>query len=131
MDDLRERGSLELAYLGDAVYELCVRRMLLARGSAGAGKLNRAALSYVTAHAQSVAAQSLIALFSEEEAAVYRRGRNAHPKTVAKHNDPGEYARATALEAVFGYLALTENQARIESLFRAAVQAIDIHKEEI
>lgn len=129
MDDLRERGSLELAYLGDAVYELCVRRMLLSRHSIGAGQLNREALSYVTAHAQATAAKVVSALFTEEEAAVFRRGRNAHPKTVAKHNDPGEYSLATALEAVFGYLELAEQKERIGVLFEACLDAIEKAKE--
>lgn len=129
MDDLRERGSLELAYLGDAVYELCVRKMLLEKHSIGAGRLNREALSYVTAHAQSLAAKAVSALFDEEEAAVFRRGRNAHPKTVARHNDPGEYSLATALEAVFGYLELTGQKERIGVLFAACREAIENQKE--
>jgi len=121
----REKGSLELAYLGDAVYELRVRRMLTARGHSKAGLLHKDALRYVSAHGQSTAAAALEPVLDEEELAVFHRGRNAHPKSVSRHNDPGEYSLATGLEALFGYLEMAGRQDRIDTLFSQCVKAID------
>ena len=119
-----EAGSLELAYLGDAVYELEVRSYLVSGGKGSTGEINRRALAFVTASAQAKAARAVIPLFREEEAAVFRRGRNAHPKTVAKHNDPGEYSLATGLEAVFGWLYLGGEKERIRELFGLCLSAL-------
>jgi len=121
----REKGSLELAYLGDAVYELRVRRMLTARNHSKAGLLHKEALQYVSAHGQATAARAVEDLLDEEEGSVFRRGRNAHPKSVSKHNDPGEYALATGLEALFGYLEMAGREDRIETLFALCVKAIE------
>ena len=128
----KEMGSLELAYLGDAVYELSVREYLVKKGAGTVGELNRKALSFVTAPAQAAATERLLPFFTGEEAAVFRRGRNSHPKTVARHNDPGEYSLATGLEAVFGYLWLGGEGERIAELFalcRAALEAREGQKE--
>jgi len=121
----REKGSLELAYLGDAVYELQVRLKLTMQGHSKAGLLHKEALRYVSAHGQAVAARAVEEILSEEESAVFRRGRNAHPKSVAKHNDPGEYALATGLESLFGYLEMVGRPERIHELFTLCTAAID------
>lgn len=125
MVDLKEMGSLELAYLGDAVYELAVREYLTANRKGAIGEMNRKALSFVTASAQAHAALAVCPLLQEEEEAVFRRGRNAHPKAVARHNDPGEYALATGLEAVFGFLYLKGEGERIRDLFAACRAALE------
>ncbi len=110
-----ELNGASLAYLGDAVLEVEVRRMLLSSGITHPGKLSKAALSYVRATAQSAGVDAILPHLTEEEEAVYRRGRNgagAHPKSATVN----EYRRATGLEAVLGYLYLRGDAARITEL---------------
>ena len=113
-------GSLELAFIGDSLYDLHVRRALVLKG----GKvrdLHRAAVGHVCAHAQSEAFGRVEPLLTEEELAVARRARNAHQNP--PHNaDRAEYHRATALEALIGYLSLTDQKARMEEILVAAVE---------
>lgn len=108
-----------LAYLGDAVFELLVRRKLLERGLTSPGALNREALRYVTAVAQSRAAVKILPLLDSTEADVFRRGRNTGDLTPPHSATQGEYRRATGLEALFGYLHLLGDSTRIETLFEA------------
>ncbi|MBR0144556.1 MAG: ribonuclease III [Clostridia bacterium] len=129
MKDRKEMGSLELAYLGDAVYELEVRSYLTSAGKGAIGELNRRALSFVTAAAQAKAAEAALPGLREEEAAVFRRGRNAHPKAAARRSDPGEYALATGLEAVFGWLFLGGEEERIRDLFAICRRALEAGEE--
>ena len=112
-----------LAYLGDAVFELTVRRTLLERGLTSPCALNRAALEYVTAVAQSRAVEKILPLLSEEEADVFRRGRNAGSVTPPRSATQAEYRRATGLEALFAYLYLKGETARITELFSAGFDA--------
>ena len=108
-----------LAYLGDAVFEVAVRLTLLERGITSLGSLNREALHYVTAVAQGRAVEKILHLLSPEEADVFRRGRNTGDLTPPKSATHGEYRRATGLEALFGYLYLKGEMARIKQLFEA------------
>lgn len=105
-------SPLTLAYLGDCVYEMYVRETLVLRANTSNGKLHSMAKHYVSAAGQSRAVKWLRPLFTEEEEAVFRRGRNscAVPN---KNNDAGEYHAATGLEALFGYLYLTGNSKRL------------------
>lgn len=112
-------GSLELAYLGDTIYDLYVRRRLVCRGGR-VQQMHREAVSLVCAHAQSEAFGRIEGELTEAEAAVARRARNAH-QNAPRHADPSEYHRATALEALIGYLYLTGQQARIDALMRRAL----------
>lgn len=114
-----------LAYLGDAVFELKVRRTLLEHGITSPGALNREALRYVTAVAQSRAAEKLLPLLSPAEADIFRRGRNAGDLTPPHSATQGEYRRATALEALLGYLYLNGETARINELFDAGFGGSD------
>ena len=117
-------GSLELAFLGDTLWDLMVRERLVRRG--GRMKdLNRAAVKCVCAKAQSEALARVEPMLTEEEAAVARRARNAR-QTPTKNADPGEYHRATALEALVGWLYLTGQRARMEELMNAALPAGDM-----
>lgn len=109
--------SPDLAYLGDSVFELTVRRHLIELGKSGAGKLNRLAQEYVTAVGQAKAADRILPVLSEEEEGVFRRARN-HGKLTAPHGATiAEYRKATALEALFAYLYLEGRQDRIHTLF--------------
>ena len=115
--DIRGISNLGLAHLGDAVYELLVRAWLCERGKATAKGLHRAAIKYVSAPAQAAAAQRILPHLTEDEGAVYRRGRNTRINSVPQNASLEEYHAATALEALFGYLYLKGETARINELF--------------
>ena len=104
-------SSLSLAYLGDAVYELVIRHALLAQKGARSGALYHLSLPFVSAVGQAKMAEGIRPLLSEEEEAVFRRGKNAKPEHFAKNASEREYHLATGLEALVGYLYL---QGRIE-----------------
>ncbi len=110
-----------LAYLGDSVLEVAVRTYLVTeRGLSTSAHLNRAALDMVRASAQSAAMARIEPLLSEEEATVYRRGRNIGHTNVPKSATVAEYRRATGMEALFGYLSLAGRDDRVRTLFRLA-----------
>ena len=112
-------GSLELAYLGDSLYDLYVREHLIVRG----GKvraMHRQAVSLVCARAQSEALARVEAALAPDEADVVRRARNAH-QTPPRNADPGQYHRATALEALVGYLYVTGRRERMNQLLALAL----------
>ena len=111
-------SPLTLAYLGDAVFELGVRSCLVQLGNRPAKEWRRLSKQLVSAAAQSAMAETLLPYLSEEEADIFRRGRNANPKNTAKHASVSDYRRATGLEAVFGYLSLCGRRERIEELLR-------------
>lgn len=110
-------SAAQLAYLGDAVLELFVRRSLVLLGEPHPSE---AALSYVTAPAQSDALERIQPMLSEEEALVYRRARNTVHANVPKRATVAQYRRATGLEALFGYLELQGDNTRMQQLFFAA-----------
>ena len=112
-------GSLELAYLGDTVYDLYVRSHLVQKGGR-VHALHRRAVSMVCAHAQAEAFLRIEEMLSEEEAAVARRARNVN-QSPPKNADPAEYHRATALEALIGYLYVTGRTERMQQLLESAL----------
>ena len=118
--DIKEVSTAALAYLGDSVIELCVRRMLVEEGVSSSKKLNARALLYVTAKAQAQAAAKILPLLNEEEDAIYHRGRNISHANVPKSASFSEYRMATGLEALFGYLHLSGKSDRIDELFKFA-----------
>lgn len=116
-DDLKSMSALALAHMGDCVFELLVRSWLCAHGKATSANLHKATVSYVSAPAQAKQMERILPLLTEEEAAIYRRGRNAHVHGVPKAATPGEYARATGLECLFGALFLSGQSDRANELF--------------
>lgn len=110
-------SNLGLAYVGDGVYELMVRAYLCRQGKATNKGLHKAAVKYVAAPAQAAAVKVILPLLSEEEGDVFRRGRNASPHSIPAHASREEYAAATALEALFGWLYLQGNTPRLNELF--------------
>ena len=90
-DDLRAISAVGLAHLGDAVYEILVRTWLCAHGKATGKGLHRATIELVRAEAQAVRAEAILPLLTEEEAAVFRRGRNANVNTIPHHASRGVY----------------------------------------
>lgn len=114
-------SPLVLAYIGDSVYEVYVRgRIIAEHPDLPAHKLHRAAIKYVSAGAQSRSIGKIEELLSQEEEAVYKRGRNAKSPTSAKNADITDYRRATGFEALVGYLYLKKSTRRLEELMAAA-----------
>ena len=109
--------SLALAHVGDAVYEVLVRSFLACGGTQTAKNLHSRTVELVRASAQAEAVQRILPLLDEAEQDVFRHGRNAKPKTVPKSASVVEYAHATALEALFGWLYLKQRYERINELF--------------
>lgn len=109
--------SLALAHVGDAIYEVLVRSLLACGGTQTAKNLHRRTTQLVCAPAQAEAVQRILPLLDENEQEVYRHGRNAKPKSVPKSASTAEYAQATALEALFGWLYLKGRYDRINELF--------------
>lgn len=120
MIDVHEISTPALAYLGDCVLELCVRRHLVDAGLSTSAHLNAAALDFVRASAQAEAMKRLLPHLSDEEAAVFRRGRNLGHSNVPKRATVSEYRSATGMEALFGYLHLLGRTDRIDELFALA-----------
>lgn len=119
----RQYSPLVLAYIGDSVYEVYVRSRLLAEfPNLPAHKLHVLATARVKAHAQSNSIQFLEPLFTEEELAVYKRGRNAKSTTVPKNADLTDYRRATGFEAAVGYLYIKGDRERLGTLMKQAYE---------
>ena len=108
---------MALAFVGDSVLELLVRTRLAQHHRLSAGKLNTEKVKYVSARAQFREEQLLEPLFTEEELAVFKRGRNASKASVSKHASPEEYRASTGFECLLGWLHLKGRDDRIEELF--------------
>ena len=124
LDDaaIARMSSLALAHVGDAVYEILVRSYLACGGTQTAKNLHSRTVALVRASAQAEAVQRILRLLDEAEREVFRHGRNAKPKTVPKSSSVAEYAYATALEALFGWLYLKQRYGRINELFGVIAQ---------
>ena len=116
--DLRSYSPLTLAYIGDGVYELIIRTILVKKGNCPVNRLHKKASSLVKAGAQSAIMEVIEEKLTPEELSVYRRGRNAHSPTMAKHATMADYRRATGFEALMGYLYLKEDYTRMLTLVR-------------
>ena len=117
----RREGAAELAYLGDAVFELMVRDMLLKNG-VPFHSLSRRAKSYVSAVAQSEMYHKIFGHLTEDEQAIIKRGRNLHSSSRAKSARVSEYRHATGLEALFGYLHVSGDFERMNEIFGLCVK---------
>ncbi len=111
-------SPLTLAFVGDGVYELFVREHLACLANRPAGELNLRKVQLVKASAQAEAFRKISNLLSEKELAIFKRGRNAHPPHSAKNASSADYHAATGLEALFGWLYLSEQQQRAAELFK-------------
>jgi len=114
-----EMNGLLLAYLGDAQIELLVRKRLVTAGGK-IGELNKKADQMVSAKAQCEALDKILPHLSEEETAIFKRGKNVHVNSFPKSCTLQQYLRATGFEAVFGYLALTGDTERMDYLLQIA-----------
>ena len=119
--DIRGLNPLQMAYVGDTVHDLYVRSMLLSRGMT-VGRMHRQAVRMVSAGAQARMLERIEPELTQEEADIARRGRNSQAKHAApRHADPADYAHATALEALWGYLYLSGQTARLDELMKLAL----------
>jgi len=116
-ENIHAISNLGLAHLGDAVYELMVRSWLCLHGKATAKGLHKAAVHYVAAPAQAQRVERILPILSQEEQDVFRRGRNASPHSIPQNASREEYQKATALEALFGWLYLKGQNERLNELF--------------
>lgn len=120
--DLRQVPVLTLAYVGDSAYDLILRTYFAETTMLHGKPLHGKVQAYVTARSQAKIADGLQEVLTEEEAAVYRRGKNAHPETVSKHASLTEYHKATGLEALIGYLYLSGQTERAVSLVKEGMR---------
>ena len=120
--DIKTYSPLTLAYIGDAVYEIVIRTILVEKGNAQVNKLHQRASKLVKAPAQSEIIEKLKEDLTEEELAVYKRGRNAKSYTMAKNATMSDYRRATGFEALMGYLYLTEQWERMLQLIKKGIE---------
>jgi ribonuclease III family protein len=125
--DSKLLNSLALAYIGDAVYEIYVRHHLLANGNIRPNQLHNQAKRFVSAKAQASILHYLFSLelFSDEEEAVIRRGRNAKSGTIPKNTDVQTYRYSTAFESLIGYLYLEKRHDRLEEFIQEAFRFIE------
>ena len=121
-DQIRGISSIGLAHMVDAVYELLVRTWLCAHGKATGKGLHRATVALVCAPKQAELAQRILPLLTEEEQAVFRRGRNANVHSIPAHASRAQYQQATALEALLGWLHLSGRHDRVEQLFAVMME---------
>ena len=121
-DALLSLSTLGLAHLGDGVYEVMVRSWLVLHGTAKARDLHRATVKYVAAPAQAERFERIQPLLTDEEADVFRRGRNTAPHSIPKAASRVQYQTATGLEALFGWLYLQGRTERLNELFAAMME---------
>jgi len=120
--EVNRMNMLALAHVGDAVYELLVRSHICRENNAPVMQLHRRTVQLVRAEAQAEAVEKLLPLLSDEELAVFKRGRNTKVNSAPHHAEIGQYHAATGLEALFGWLYLTGKTGRIEELFTAIME---------
>ena len=123
--DVREYDIKALAYIGDAVYEVYVRRYLMKDSREQVSKLHKKAVKYVSAKAQACVIENIIDNMEEDILAIFKRGRNATSNTVPKNTDVVTYKIATGFEAVVGFLYLIEDNARLDNFITKAFDIIE------
>ena len=115
-------SPIVLAYIGDAVYEVIIRRFVMSHGNVSANKMHKITSSYVSASSQSEFAKKIQDILTEEEKTVYKRGRNAKSGSVAKNQTMSDYRHATGFEALIGYLYLQNKTDRIYELLNDCIK---------
>lgn len=122
--DVATYSPLALAYIGDAVYELIIRTKVVNRGNTQVNKMHKKSAEFVKASTQAAMVKALEGELTQEECAVFKRGRNAKSATVAKHASMIDYRNATGFEALVGYLYLTEQMERLFELVRDGLEKL-------
>lgn len=124
--DIRTYSPLTLAYIGDAIFDVIIRSILVNKGNTAVNKLHQRASSIVKAKTQSDMIHSLMDDLTSDEVDIYKRGRNSKPHTKAKNASTIEYLDATGFEAVMGYLYLTDNMDRACELVRMGIEKLGL-----
>lgn len=125
--DLRDYSPLVLAYIGDGIYELVIRTIMVKRANGPVQRVHKRVSTLVKAAAQAEMSERLLPELTEEETAVLKRGRNAKSYTKAKNATVSEYRKATGLEALFGYLYLKKDMRRIVELVKIGLESQDLN----
>jgi len=128
--NVREYPPLVLAYIGDAIYEVYVRTLLVCTKNVPVHQLHKESIKYVKAKAQSDIIHRISGFLTEEEKEIVRRGRNAKSGTIPKNADVIEYKYATGFEALCGYLYLKKDYERLDKIFKMAIDENYIDKQE-
>lgn len=124
--DIKTYSPLTLAYIGDGIFDLLIRSIVVGKGNTKASRLHARTSQIVKAHSQAMMAEALEDVLTEEEADVYRRGRNAKSPTMAKNSSMADYRKATGFEALLGYLYLKDEFARVVELTKIALERLEI-----
>ena len=125
--DIKEYSPLTLAFIGDGIYDLIIRTLIVNKGNKQVQKLHLETSALVQASTQSKMMRCLQEILTEEEHAVYKRGRNAKSGSTAKNASVGDYRKATALEALMGYLFLLNQEDRILFLVKEGLKRLEIN----
>nr|WP_300884585.1 ribonuclease III domain-containing protein [uncultured Schaedlerella sp.] len=123
--DVDSYSPLVLAYMGDCVYDLIIKSMVVSRGNKQVHRLHEETSSYVQASAQSRMMRAMQPHLTEEEHAIYRRGRNTRSVSAAKNQTITDYRRATGFEALVGYLFLKKRYARLMELVKIGLDSLE------
>lgn len=124
--DVRAYSPLTLAYIGDAIYELVIRSVVVERANRSANDLHKKTVRYVKAETQAAMIMALQEELTEEEMAVYKRGRNAKSHTMAKNASMSDYRKATGFEALMGYLYLSDETDRLLYLVKKGIELVGL-----
>ena len=124
--DIRTYSPLTLAYIGDGVFDLVIRSVVVGKGNTRANQLHQRTSQIVKAHTQALMIEYLQDQLTEEETEIYRRGRNAKSPTMAKNATMADYRKATGLEALVGYLYLTDRFERVVELVRIGAEGLKL-----
>ena len=123
--DIRTYSPLTLAYIGDDVFDLIIRTIVVNKGNTSPNKLHGNTVQYVSARAQSNILDSIMPILTDEEKDIARRGRNSKPHSKAKNASTIDYLKATALESIVGYLYLKDDMERIFKLIKYGINKIE------
>lgn len=124
--DVKTYSPLALAFMGDCIFEIIIRTVVVERGNRRAEGLHKSKSAVVNAKVQAKMAEMLLPELTEEELSCYKRGRNAKSHSMAKNATVGEYRKATGLEALYGYLYLQNQEDRLLELTKMGLEKIDI-----
>lgn len=123
--DYKMLNGADLAYIGDAIYELKIRTYLINKNITKTKDLNKLAVNFVSAKAHSFIYESLKDDLTVEEQSIFLRGRNKAPSGHRKNIDRSDYLKSSGLEAVFGYLYLKEDLARLDELINKSIDIVE------
>lgn len=123
--DIKTYSPLTFAYIGDDVFDLVIRTIVVNKGNTSPNKLHNTVIRYVSAKAQAKMLDVINSLLTDEEQDILRRGRNSKPHTKAKNASSADYMKATALETLIGYLYLKNDMERIFELIKTGINKIE------